>query len=50
MLLYSIEGVEERGDGLLVCFLGGGEARFVDAVVDVVVGPLVGDFDLGLEV
>lgn len=42
----AIEGGEERCDGVFVGGLGGGEAGFVDAVVDVVVGPLVRGFDV----
>ena len=46
MLLCAVEGREERLNGFLVCGLGGGEAGFIDAVVDVVVGPVVRAFDL----
>lgn len=45
-----VEGGEEGCDGFFVGGLGGGEAGFVDAVVDVVVGPFVGGFDFCLEV
>ncbi len=41
VFLGAVEGGEERRDGLFVGFLGGGEAGLVDAVVDVVVCPLV---------
>ena len=44
-----VEGGEERCYGSVVGFLGGCEAGFVDAVVDVVVGPFVGGLDLGSE-
>lgn len=44
-----VEGGEKRCYGSVVGFLGGREAGFVDAVVDVVVGPFVGGFDLGSE-
>lgn len=47
--LGFVEGVEELAHGFLVRFLRGGEAGLVDAVVDVVVGPFVGGFDLRLE-
>ncbi len=42
----AVEGGEEGGDGLFVGVLGGGEAGLVDAVVDVVVCPLVCGFDV----
>lgn len=45
----AVERGEERRDVALVRFLRGGEAGFVDAVVDVVVGPGVCFFNLGLE-
>lgn len=44
-----VEGGEERCYGSVVGFLGGCEAGFVDAIIDVVVGPFVGGFDLGSE-
>lgn len=47
--LDLIEGGEECSDGLLVGLLGGCEAGFVDAVVDVVVGPFVCGVNLGAE-
>lgn len=46
----AIEGAEEGLNGFFVGGLGGGEAGFVDTVVDVVVGPVIGAFDFGLEV
>lgn len=46
MGLDLIQRGEERDDGLLVGFLGGCEAGFVDAVVDVVVDPFIGFVDL----
>ena len=45
----AVERGEEDFDVLLVRILRGGEAGFVDAVVDVVVGPFVGGFDCLLE-
>lgn len=45
-----VEGGEEGFYGALVGFLGCCEAGFVDAVVDVVVGPFVCGFDLGAQV
>jgi len=45
----AIERFEEGVDVVLVGFLGGGEAGFVHAVVDVVVGPVVGFVDFALE-
>ncbi len=42
-----VEGGEEGCYGLFVGFLGGCEAGFVDAVVDVVVDPFVGGVDVG---
>lgn len=48
--LDPVQGREERRDGSLVGFLRRGEAGLVDPVVDVVVGPVVGGFDLGAEV
>lgn len=50
MRFGAVERFEELCHCGLVGFLGGGEAGAVDAVVDVVVGPLVGLFDLFLEV
>ena len=44
----AVEATEERGDGFLVGVLSGCETGFVDAVVDVVVGPVVCAFYLGL--
>ncbi len=49
MLLCAVEGFEECGDGFFVGFLRGGKAGFVDAVIDVVVGPVVRLFDLLLQ-
>lgn len=46
----AVERFEELLDILLVRFLGCREAGFVHAVVDVVISPGVGFFDLGLEV
>jgi hypothetical protein len=50
VLFDAIERFEERQHIAFVGFLLGREAGLVDAVVDVVVGPFVGCFDLGLEV
>ena len=44
-----VEGGEERCYGSVVGFLSGCEAGFVDAVVDVVVGPFVSGLDLASE-
>ena len=41
MFLHAIERCEELVYSFGVCFLGGGEARAVDAVVDAGVDPLV---------
>lgn len=41
-----VEGGEEGCYGALVGFLGCCEAGFVDAVIDIVVGPFVCGFDL----
>ena len=49
MLLCTVEGCEQRLHGFLVCGLGGGEAGFVDAVVDVIVSPIIRAFDFALE-
>ena len=46
----AVEGLEELGHGGFVGGLRGGEARAVDAVVDVWVRPFVGGFDFLLEV
>lgn len=46
----AVEGGEQWVDGFFICLLRGGEAGFVHAVVDVVVGPFVGGFDVGAEV
>lgn len=40
VLLGPVKGLEECNDVPVVCFLSGGEARLVNAVVDLVVGPL----------
>ena len=50
MSFCAVEGGEEWVYGFLVGGLGGGEAGFVDAVVDVVVGPFVRGFDLLLQI
>lgn len=50
MLLDSIETVEKRSHSLFVRVLRGGEAGLVDAVVDVIVGPVVRSFDFGLKI
>lgn len=50
MLLYSIERGEECDDGFFVCFLGSSKAGFVNAIVDVVIGPVISSLDLGLQV
>lgn len=47
--LSFIEGREESCDCLVIGFLRCGEAGFINAVVDVIVGPLVSCFDLGLQ-
>ena len=44
-----VEGGEERCYGSVVGFLSGCEAGFVDAAVDVVVGPFVSGLDLASE-
>jgi len=49
VLLCAVERFEEGSDGFFVGFLGSGKAGFVDAVVDVVVGPVVRLFDLLLQ-
>lgn len=49
MCLGHVERLEELLDVALVGFLRGGEAGFVDAVVDLVVLPLVGLVDLCLQ-
>jgi hypothetical protein len=46
----AVERGEELVDGFFVCFLCGGESGFIDAVVDIVVGPVVGGFNFGLQV
>ena len=45
----AVQRAEEGGDGVFVGRGGRGEARFVDAVVDVVVGPFVCGFDVCAE-
>jgi hypothetical protein len=49
VFLYSIQTLEQCSDGFLVSFLSGGEAGFVDAVVNIVVGPFVCGFDFLLQ-
>lgn len=49
MGLDPVQRREEGDDRFVVCFLRGGEAGFVDAVVDVVVDPFVGGFDVAAE-
>ena len=46
MSFGAVERVEEGLHGFLVGILRGGKAGFVDAVVDVVVGPLICGFDI----
>ena len=50
MFFGTIERCEERFDSLLIGVLRGGKAGFVDAVVDIVVGPVVCTLDFLLEV
>lgn len=49
MFLRAVEGFKEASDGGFVDGLVAADAAFVDAVVDVVVGPLVCFFDLCAE-
>lgn len=49
MLLCAVEGFKERNDVVLVGVGCGGEAGFVDTVVNEVVGPGVGLVDLTAE-
>lgn len=49
VLFHAIEGAEECGDCFFVSFLCGSKARFVDAVVDVVVDPVVCFINFGFE-
>lgn len=49
VLLSAVEGLEDAEDALFVGLAGGGEAGLVDAVVDAVVCPRVGLFDLALQ-
>ena len=46
----TVKRGEELMDGFFVCFLCGGEAGFIDAVVDIVVGPVVRGFNFGLQI
>lgn len=46
----AVKRFEQLSHVLLVCFLGGCKAGFVDAVVDVVIYPGIGFVDLGLQV
>lgn len=48
VLLCAVEGLKDAQNALFVGLAGGGEAGLVDAVVDVVVCPCVGFFDLAL--
>lgn len=50
MRLRAVERFEECGDGFLVSFLGSGEARLVDAVVDVIIGPVISLLDVLLQI
>ena len=50
MFFDAVEGAEEWVHGSFVGGLRSGEAGFVDAVVDVIVGPVVGCFNFRLEV
>ena len=45
----AVEGGEERMDCLFICLLGDGETRLVYAVINIIVGPLVGLFDVFAE-
>lgn len=49
VLLCAVESLEDADDGLFVGFAGGGKAGLVDAIVDAVVYPRVGLFDLALQ-
>ena len=46
----AVEGAEEGRDCLFVGLGLGSEARFIDAVVDLVVSPLVRLLDLGFQI
>jgi len=46
----TIKSGEERGDGFAVGFLGCGEARTVDTVVNIGIDPFVGGLNFFLEV
>jgi len=48
VFFHAVEGFEECLYGLFIRFLGSGKTGLVDAVVDVVVNPVVGLVDLGL--
>ena len=45
----TVKGLKERADSLLVRTCTSGEAGFVDAVIDIVVGPFVCRIDLFLD-
>lgn len=49
VLFCAVEGLEDAQDALFVGLAGSGEAGLVDAVVDAVVCPCVGLFDLALQ-
>ena len=49
MLFYSIQAFEECSNIFFVCFLCGSKPGFIDAIVDIVVCPVVCGFDLFLE-
>ena len=50
VFFHAIKRVEEWVYGGFVRGLSGRESRFVDAIVDVIVGPVVGCFNFGLEI
>jgi hypothetical protein len=50
MLLHPIQTREERSDRFIIRFLRSSKARFVDPVVDVVVGPVIGFVDFLLQI
>lgn len=49
MGFHAVEGGKEGCDSFLIGLLRGSKARFVDAIVDVVVSPIIVGFDIRLE-
>jgi hypothetical protein len=50
MLLHAIQTLKECSDRFIIRFLRSSEAGFVDAIIDIVVGPVIRFFDFLLQI